>query len=141
MTDKTPELAPCPFCGGEAKVGVTDGGHSVWCTKCHCEGEHTKERNCDYSGESRAKAIAAWNQRASLWQPIETPANHRNDVFVLSVDGDVGIGWFSQNAAKTLTVEHLSTGDMKPTFAQEIAARKITHWMERPSPPGGESNA
>lgn len=71
------------------------------------------------------------------WQPIETAPKHRNDVLILSADGNRGIGWFSQMPeGPVLNIEYLSMGDLKPTLEGEIIARKITHWMEQPIRPG-----
>lgn len=53
----TPNLLPCPFCGGEAKLIEPDGiWYAVACTKCHIQG--TGNRNQDY------KAVNQWNTRA-----------------------------------------------------------------------------
>ena len=60
-----PELKPCPFCGGEAKLWVAsakwnpDGstticGWKVGCTKCRIETDI----------EKRDIAIEKWNRRA-----------------------------------------------------------------------------
>lgn len=57
MTDnRTTELMPCPFCGGEAYT-VNDGGR-YWTVECHDCAAHT--------GLYATKdfAIAAWNARA-----------------------------------------------------------------------------
>lgn len=54
---KTPELKPCPFCGGEAELLTEEDryySHLVVCTKCGVRtmGEHIK-----------AIAVAYWNRR------------------------------------------------------------------------------
>ena len=50
------ELKPCPFCGGQQKVGVYYDGidYVVWCKNCGAQagGRRTGE-----------KAIDAWNRR------------------------------------------------------------------------------
>ena len=60
------ELLPCPFCGGEAKLQPSDGGHFVFCISCNSEGTFVKEHNCDYRGGSKDEAIKAWNTRPTL---------------------------------------------------------------------------
>ena len=64
MTDnRTTELLPCPFCGGEAEihpsndwdVKFTGSTYFAWCDKCETRGDY-------YNTE--AEAIAAWNTRA-----------------------------------------------------------------------------
>lgn len=58
MPDKTPELLPCPFCGG-SKLEIVHylGGYRVKCLGCECEsGYHSTED----------KAMDAWNRRAQL---------------------------------------------------------------------------
>lgn len=55
MTD-TPDLLPCPFCGGEAKIFRIDG-HALFCAYCV---------DCDTNGGhyfTEEDAIAAWNRR------------------------------------------------------------------------------
>lgn len=68
MTDnRTTELLPCPFCGGEADEYEGDYGNGICCMMCgamvgepiHLEYRTTKRVNI-------AEAIAAWNTRAEL---------------------------------------------------------------------------
>lgn len=49
------ELKPCPFCGGEADLGITEEGlHYVFCDWCGLEAP----------GQYRAdQAIDNWNKR------------------------------------------------------------------------------
>lgn len=68
MTD----LLPCPFCGGSATIidGKMVKGHGCYveCTDCHV----SIFRCPDAPADSRSAAIAAWNTRATGWQPIAT---------------------------------------------------------------------
>lgn len=50
------QLLPCPFCGGDAQMAESDTVYWVKCTQCESEGATNA-----YS----AKAIAAWNRRAT----------------------------------------------------------------------------
>lgn len=55
----TPELLPCPFCGGPAKVDDEEsedvGGYFASCTKCPVSAW----------GDIRSEAVTAWNTRIS----------------------------------------------------------------------------
>lgn len=55
---KEPELKPCPFCGGKAKVHDVVGGFII-----HCDGCCTETR---VYGESE-ETIKAWNKRCGTW--------------------------------------------------------------------------
>lgn len=57
MTD-TPELEPCPFCGGETVEAVSEQEpfYCVCCPNCHTQGPAKPERS---------KAITAWNTRTT----------------------------------------------------------------------------
>jgi Lar family restriction alleviation protein len=70
------DLLPCPFCGGKAHL-VDMGDAYVDCTTCGAEGSWNS------LGDTVA-AIAAWNRRASGWQPISTAPR----------DGTRFIAWF-----------------------------------------------
>ena len=56
------KLKPCPFCGGNPKVGSLGGDKENWCIWCE---------NCllacaetGVSGKTKADIIKAWNTRA-----------------------------------------------------------------------------
>lgn len=68
----TPELLPCPFCGGDEFLILSNtliGEHSFWGVECGC---HV----FGPTATLRAEAIAAWNTRAqetlSPEQPLDT---------------------------------------------------------------------
>ena len=61
------ELDTCPFCGGRAKLNVSDRGVKVMCADCYCQ---TDTYNDDgpmwhITMETSAveEAIKAWNRR------------------------------------------------------------------------------
>jgi hypothetical protein len=63
---KTPELLPCPFCGG-SNLKVWNNG--VECKDCDCHWP-----DLGHVGDaSRPEAIAAWNRRAALQSAADTP--------------------------------------------------------------------
>ena len=51
MTDT---LLPCPFCGGEARYGMTFAGEEVYCSECSAAMPRKT---------TEAEAVAAWNTR------------------------------------------------------------------------------
>ena len=55
MKKKTPELKPCPFCGGKAEYESEEGCHWVGCTEC--------ETYATTTHASRAEAARVWNRR------------------------------------------------------------------------------
>ena len=68
MTDnRTTELLPCPFCGGEAVLDKVDEGADYrpwfWYT-VHCSNRDCVCASLCQEYETEAEAIAAWNTRA-----------------------------------------------------------------------------
>lgn len=53
--EQKPELKPCPFCGGEARLynPLESTMHFVYCNNCSAQGR----------GNTKAEAIEAWNRR------------------------------------------------------------------------------
>jgi Lar family restriction alleviation protein len=71
MTDATPNLLPCPFCGGTELSIRTDLQSSiayVVCSNCDAQGPPASFAEMLWEKE---EAAAGWNQR-SPWYPIET---------------------------------------------------------------------
>jgi hypothetical protein len=84
--EQTPELLPCPFCGGEASSAGSvkyDDKHEAW----FADGTRITEAffcNCMVCGatnrglcgfQTREEAIAAWNRRsARSAEPVKPPA-------------------------------------------------------------------
>jgi hypothetical protein len=71
MTD-TPELKPCPFCGGTANVGWFAITCNINCDKCQYSidteaPEAVRENGADFTDalqdETKLAAITAWNTR------------------------------------------------------------------------------
>ena len=65
MATKTPNLKPCPFCGGEASF--SDPMHAIPGFQIGC----MDREGCDFSPYSlifktEDEAVAAWNKRATI---------------------------------------------------------------------------
>lgn len=65
MSDKTPELLPCPFCGGTATTTFIRDGRQAFCRKCRAMGTPTYHGPTGIESTD-ARAIAAWNRRAPI---------------------------------------------------------------------------
>ena len=54
------KLLPCPFCGGEAKIGSLGDSENwlVWCQKCQIPHSET-----GLQGDTKEQIIKAWNTR------------------------------------------------------------------------------
>jgi len=109
----TPDLLPCPFCGGKATTWIGRDYFYVGCDECEAESATfmTKE-----------KAIAAWNTRAALrWIPVtERLPEDEEHVIVLEKDGKRDLAW------------HNSL-DYWQNWYRII--REVTHWMPLPALP------
>jgi len=72
----TPELLPCPFCGGDEFLILSNtliGEHSFWGVECGC---HV----FGPTATLRAEAIAAWNTRAQETLSPEHPRLGREEM-------------------------------------------------------------
>lgn len=71
---KTPELKPCPFCGGEASIVLDDqtGGWYVCCQECYSQTDtkmpsRSVSKWLSLAATERAieTAVSIWNRRAN----------------------------------------------------------------------------
>ncbi len=58
------ELKNCPFCGGEARLFVSDGVRVV-CAKCRASSKILVDSDC-YKTNAVEKVIEAWNKRTEV---------------------------------------------------------------------------
>lgn len=56
------DLKPCPFCGGKARLFVSDGVRVI-CSKCYA-GTKILTDNMEYSSNATETVVEAWNRRA-----------------------------------------------------------------------------
>ena len=88
LIDKAEALLPCPFCGGEAHVTKTGGSDermgycATWVVHCmSCSARVSCRDTTDENGwsnaeegETKSRAIAAWNRRAAIHaRGVEAP--------------------------------------------------------------------
>lgn len=55
------ELKPCPFCGGKARLFVSDGVRVI-CSKCYACTKILAD-NMEYSSNATETVVEAWNRR------------------------------------------------------------------------------
>lgn len=75
---KQPELKPCPFCGGEAKIGSLGGDQenwAIWCSECGTPCVETGRQ-----GDTKMGIIKVWNTRAKIEVTDEMVSNAKNHV-------------------------------------------------------------
>ena len=110
MTD-TPELLPCPFCGGDATNQIPVQEMCITC--------HTCEIDVWGDGSGIESAIAAWNRRSSTPAPVSGDLREMVKRAVLPIIDKVpavdasqsrirGIraGWMADAALTALTPPH-----------------------------------
>ena len=69
MEPGMPELLPCPFCGGEAKVYGPVGWYRQYGISHSCRVFHGGSGDFTLGAKTEEQAIADWNRRADLTQP------------------------------------------------------------------------
>jgi hypothetical protein len=118
-------LLPCPFCGGEAdylpdRLMAPGAEPPVFCDGCHAS----------------ALDAAAWNRRASGWQPIETaPLDQEGLVWVANGGHALPHG----KREGRIAFGRVSVYEDLPRKAYAVGYSgewKITHW--HPLPPAPE---
>lgn len=71
---KTPDMKPCPFCGGEAILerksrtvvhGATRRNTYVRCTQCDSRGRRFLYFEFDPKKQAENEAVNAWNRRVT----------------------------------------------------------------------------
>lgn len=114
-----PELKPCPFCGGSAKIYASTtriypnhGKHYCYCEKCLASGPSFSDLEDD--GSSVFKAIEAWNKREEPMDAITV--NELREKLGLEPVEDVSFFGDAENAF----------GNCEwPTFDQLIASNPV----------------
>lgn len=110
-----PQLKPCPFCGSEF-IRLDRYSRTRWlvCDGCGAESGHKG---------SEDDAIAAWNRRASGWQPIETaPRDKKIVVYADSIKCTYMAYWVEAD---------------EDWFVFGNGSAMLTHWQPLPDPPEG----
>ena len=101
--NRTTELLPCPFCGGEAAwFSYANGEYDVKCRNAMC-----LAKTCRYATE--AEAIAAWNTRTE-----RTCHNLRDDEYFECSECDV-----------ETSIEWCGSGYGSPKFCPNCGARVV----------------
>ena len=111
------DLKPCPFCGGDAMLVTPAKGNPYIC----CE-----EKFCTGPKASEAEAIAAWNTRATGWQPIETAP--RDGAWLLACR-------FFDGGSFVTRVVHWSDDFDEWMVSHDGFFTAPTHWMPLPEAP------
>lgn len=71
------QLKPCPFCGGEANIKMTNKrevGWTIWCecNRCHakaqgyCPNMQNEDKTLNGIEDCKTYAIEAWNRRVEV---------------------------------------------------------------------------
>lgn len=144
MTDnRTTELLPCPFCGGEAQVMHMDldsieEGWKVWGVWCVDDLNAEDYRNHGHfidNYATEAEAVAAWNTRAehgtlTAEQVREAAHGHYKLRMVRDVDGlDVPQAVFDWQAiADELNARAERTCEIESSFLNDFSSEHECWW-------------
>lgn len=123
------DLKPCPFCGGKARAMSDDGRWYVACVgtdDCYAAlGEaYDKYGDADHNYYQRDIAEAAWNARASDWQPIETAPRDGSRLWLYEPSYGYE-GWWHEDWPRG-EAYWMDDRDSEP---------EPTHWRPLPDPP------
>lgn len=82
----TPELLPCPFCGGKPWITEDDHGRARWvsCDTCECDGPSWLGWMDDAADVT---IIAAWNQRQPTPRTLTTEQVERAKDLIACKEG------------------------------------------------------
>jgi Lar family restriction alleviation protein len=121
----TPELRPCPFCGGQPQIAI---GHrsridaKVCCLDCSAEGAVFGTDDYKTETDYAAQAIAAWNRRPRTFTAAEVAEAMRGwgDAYAAFV------GAFDTPAARRKQSDEYANDarDRLRDFHE-----RITHWL------------
>lgn len=127
----TPELLPCPFCGGASNIGASSNGFASCfqlCLDCGAEGP---------AAHTVAKGEASWNTRAALSAPV-SPGWISVDERLPKPNVDVlavmrGKTKRSKSRIITAAIEP-SDGSWYELYGDDVEY-PITHWQPMPAAP------
>jgi hypothetical protein len=68
MSDETPKLLPCPFCGG-CKVALTQTADPLWVAQCL-----VPDCNAEQWSHDREKVVSYWNRRTTPGTTVSSGA-------------------------------------------------------------------
>lgn len=72
------DLKPCPFCGGEGKMGYVRDGLRVHCRLCFASGPSAFHGRPE-DASTQARAIVAWNRRADAIEALQAQLAEARD--------------------------------------------------------------
>lgn len=135
MSENTPKLLPCPFCGQTPDIAnpatfQDSQGTKYGAVVCCCTGPevHTGYGPVE---DWRDEAIEAWNDRVVGWQPIETAPDDGTPVL---------LGWAGNYHANTGHCEDGVWGHLGFDWSFSPYPTQPTHWMTLPISPAHEPN-
>lgn len=79
------DLKPCPFCGGEGKMGYVRDGLRVHCRLCFASGPSAFHGRPE-DASTQERAIAAWNRRAAAIEALQAQLAEARDKALPALD-------------------------------------------------------